>query len=501
MITLNNITITNKKDHRILIKNFNFTLNQGDKAVIIGEEGNGKSTLLKYIYDPHLLDSYCDHWGNQLGNPKKGYLAQETSEELLNYTVGEFLAYYEIFSSSNPDLWSINIDLGKFQMDQKLSTLSGGEKVKLRLMALLADDPDILLLDEPSNDLDMNTLEWLESFIKQTKCPVLFISHDETLIENTANVIIHIEQIKKKRECKYSIERMSYGDYVQLRFRGLQKQEMVARKQRENYKNQINRFGQIYNRDELIQDRNSTKLNNVKSIEKRLEKGKEEFIEIPDVEEAILFEFPDEIQIPNGKTIIEYSLEKLMIKQEEEDKILAEEIKLQVIGPERIGIIGNNGVGKTTLLKNIAEQLLQRTDIKAGYMSQNYDELVDYNMRPIEFLVTSGKKEDITKAFTYMGGMKFTREEMEHNIGELSGGQKAKLILLKMILDNCNVLILDEPTRNLSPLSNPVIRVALSEFKGTIISITHDRKYLDEVCTKIYKLTKTGLENCYSKWN
>ncbi|MDF2951733.1 MAG: hypothetical protein K0S18_1316, partial [Anaerocolumna sp.] len=254
-------------------------------------------------------------------------------------------------------------------------------------------------------------------------------------------------------------------------------------------------------RDELTQDRNSTKLNNVKSIEKRLEKGKEEFIEIPDVEEAILFEFPAEIQIPNGKTIIEYFLEKLMIKQEEEDKILAEEIKLQVIGPERIGIIGNNGVGKTTLLKNIAEQLLQRTDIKAGYMSQNYDELVDYNMRPIEFLVTSGKKEDITKAFTYMGGMKFTREEMEHNIGELSGGQKAKLILLKMILDNCNVLILDEPTRNLSPLSNPVIREALSEFKGAIISITHDRKYLDEVCTKIYKLTKTGLENCYSKWN
>jgi ATPase subunit of ABC transporter with duplicated ATPase domains len=501
MITLNNVTISNKKDHRILVKNFNFTLNPGDKAVIIGEEGNGKSTLLKYIYNPHLLDPYCDYTGNQLGTPKKGYLAQEISEDLLEYTVGEFLSHFEIYTSSNSDIWTMNLDLGKFSMEQKISTLSGGEKVKLRLMALLAEEPDILLLDEPTNDLDMNTLEWLENFINHSKCPILYVSHDETLIENTANIIIHMEQLKKKRECRYTIERMSYADYVNTRLKGLEKQEMVARKQRENYKSQMTRFQQVYNRDELVQDRNSTKLNNVKSMEKRIEKGREDFLEIPDVEEAILFGFPTEIEIPNGKTIIDYSLDKLKIEQDEKEKILAEGIHLQVMGPERIAIIGNNGIGKTTFLRKVAEELLKRSDIKAGYMSQNYDELLDFDKRPIEFLVSSGQKEDITKAFTYMGGMKFTRDEMEHKIGELSGGQKAKLILLKMILEGCNVLILDEPTRNLSPLSNPVIRGALSEFGGTIISITHDRKYIGEVCTQVYELTKTGLLKCDSKWN
>lgn len=126
-------------------------------------------------------------------------------------------------------------------------------------------------------------------------------------------------------------------------------------------------------------------------------------------------------------------------------------------------------------------------------MSQNYEDILSYYDKVINFITPSSKKEDITKARMYLGNMNFTREEMEGKITELSNGTKAKLILMKLVLEKCNVLLLDEPTRNVSPLSNPVIRKVLKEFKGTIISVSHDRKYIEEVIDKIYKLTPNGL--------
>ena len=504
MLDIKNVTISKKEDNRLLVKDFNFTLNQGDKAVMIGEEGNGKSTLLKFIYDKNLIDDYCDYSGQILGGSKLGYLEQEMDEKWQNSSVADFLSEVDIYSCSDPSIWTMNIDASLFSSAQLMKTLSGGEKVKIRLIKLLAEEPDVLLMDEPTNDLDISTLEWLEDFINHSKCPILFVSHDEAMIENTANVIIHLEQVKRKTEPKYTISYMGYEEYVEKRLSGLQKQEMVARKQREDYKKQMQRWQQIYNKVDNRQDTISRgnpaggrllkkKMKNLLSQEKRIEKKAEEFLEIPDVEEAILFDFPDDVQIPNGKKVLEYSIDALKINRDGEEAVLAENIFLRVTGPEHVAIIGDNGIGKTTFLHEVAKELLERKDIKAGYMPQNYEELLDYNMFPVDFLVTSGEKEDITKAFTFMGGMKFTREEMEHRIGELSGGQKAKLILLKLILDGCNVLILDEPTRNLSPLSNPVIRGVLAQYNGTIISVTHDRKYMEEVATIIYELTKTGL--------
>lgn len=177
------------------------------------------------------------------------------------------------------------------------------------------------------------------------------------------------------------------------------------------------------------------------------------------------------------------------------DRVLARDVNLTVVGPEHIGIIGRNGTGKTTLLRAIAEELLRRTDLKAGYMPQNYHDLLDTEMTPIGFLTRngSGSKEELTEARTLLGCMRYTHEEMTGRIGSLSGGQKAKLLYLDMILGGCNVLILDEPTRNFTPLSNPVIRKTLVEFGGAIISSTHDRKFLNEVCDKVYRLTAEGL--------
>ncbi|MBR4795025.1 MAG: ABC-F family ATP-binding cassette domain-containing protein, partial [Lachnospiraceae bacterium] len=167
---------------------------------------------------------------------------------------------------------------------------------------------------------------------------------------------------------------------------------------------------------------------------------------------------------------------------------------LRVRGPEKICIIGNNGAGKTTLLRKMADELLTRKDIKAEYMPQNYEDMLDLDITPVEFLDSTGDKEIRTRIRTYLGSLKYTADEMEHPIRELSGGQKAKVLLLKMSMSGANVLILDEPTRNFSPLSGPVIRKMIAAFPGAVISISHDRKYIEEVCEKTYTLTENGLE-------
>ena len=162
-------------------------------------------------------------------------------------------------------------------------------------------------------------------------------------------------------------------------------------------------------------------------------------------------------------------------------------------GNEKICITGKNGAGKTTLMKQLAAELLERSDLFAAYMPQNYEEQLPMNRTPLEYLAETGEKEELTKIRTCLGSMKYTSDEMEHLISELSGGQKAKLLLLKMSLSGANVLILDEPTRNFSPLSNPMIRSILKQFGGAVISISHDRKYIREVCDTVYELTEAGL--------
>lgn len=141
----------------------------------------------------------------------------------------------------------------------------------------------------------------------------------------------------------------------------------------------------------------------------------------------------------------------------------------------------------------MAEQLLSRTDVRACYMPQNYEDLLEPDRTPVDFLSVTGDKEETTRIRTYLGSMKYTVDEMNAPMSELSGGQKAKVLLLKLSLSGADVLILDEPTRNFSPLSGPVIRAILRQYRGAILSISHDRKYIEEVCTAVYQLTPGGL--------
>ena len=511
MLQIKDLTITHKKDLRIILDNFNMVLNNGDKAVIIGEEGNGKSTLMKWIFDPEIVDDYAECNGVRVtGGEILGYLPQELPDADKTKTLYEYFSEATLFFDKNPKELSemaseFHVPAEFFYSDQIMGSLSGGEKVKAQLMRLLMDNPTVLLLDEPSNDIDISTLELLENLINSWMHIVLYISHDETLIENTANVIIHLEQIMRKTKSRYTIVKDNYKNYITRRADNFERQEQQALNDRREKKIRDEKFRRIMQSVDSAQtniskgDRDmiarllKKKMHTVKSMEKRFEREDENMAEMPEQEEAIFFKLGDkDAKMPAGKTVIEYSLDELQTP--DGSKTLTRDIFLRVRGPEKICIIGTNGVGKTTLLKKIADELLSRTDIRAQYMPQNYEELLDLDVTPVEFLDDTGDKAIRTRIRTYLGSLKYTADEMDHPIKELSGGQKAKVLLLKMSLSDANVLILDEPTRNFSPLSGPVIRNMIASFPGAVISISHDRKYIDEVCTKTYTLTEEGLK-------
>ena len=511
MLQIKDLTITHLKDLRIILDKFNMVLNDGDKAVIIGEEGNGKSTLMKWIYDPNLAEAYTECSGERItGGESLGYLPQELNECDRVKTLYEYFSEGTLFFDKTPKELSemasqFQVPSEFFYSDQIMGSLSGGEKVKAQLMRLLMDEPTVLLMDEPSNDIDIGTLELLENLIKDWKHIVLYISHDETLIENTANVIIHLEQIMRKTKSRYTIVKDNYENYIKRRTDNFQRQEQQALSDRREKKIRDEKFRRVYDsvdhaltyiskgaRDAPGKNLKD-KMHTVKAMGKRFEKMDENMTEMPEQEEAIFFKLGNEAaKMPAGKTVIEYSLDEL--RTPDGGKELSHDIFLRVRGPEKICIVGTNGVGKTTLLKKMADELLSRKDIRAQYMPQNYEDMLDLDATPVEYLDDTGDKAVRTRIRTYLGSLKYTPDEMDHPIRELSGGQKAKVLLLKMSLSDANVLVLDEPTRNFSPLSGPVIRKMIASFPGAVISISHDRKYIDEVCTKVYTLTEEGLK-------
>ena len=514
MLQVRKLHIAMKKDLRELVRDFTFALNPGDKAAIIGEEGNGKSTLLKLIYDENLVEGYVEWSGAiQKDGMILGYLSQELPEEDRDKTAYEFCCGEEAFLDSSPKevadaAAKLRFPADLFYSDRKMGTFSGGEKVKLRMALLTLRRPDCYLLDEPSNDLDIETLEWLESFIRECPQPVLYISHDEMLLENTANVIIHLEQLRRKTLPRYTVARMGYRRYVEERLSKFAHQEQVAKKEREEERKRQEKLRKIeqkvqhqldniaYSDRDHVGKMLKKKMKSVKSMEHRFDREREDMTEFPDSEEAILVGFGPDTAVPGGKTVVDFTLPRL----EAGGELLAQNIRLYVRGAEHVCIIGNNGAGKTTLLRQIANELLPRRDLKAAYMPQDYGETVDQGQTPVEFLAKSGEKEELTRVKTYLGSMKYTPEEQGHSIAELSGGQKAKLFFLKMILDGANVLVLDEPTRNFSPLSGPVIRGILRDFPGCIISVSHDRRYIGEACGTLYRMTPGGLVEEENVW-
>ncbi|MCM1308699.1 MAG: ATP-binding cassette domain-containing protein [Butyrivibrio sp.] len=510
MLQIKNLTVRHKKDYRILLEDFSLCVNKGDKCALIGEEGNGKSTLLKLIYSPEAAESYVEYEGEITRSGERiGYLPQELPENVRGAAVLEYMSeadgFYEAdFGELAALCRKMDFDADRLYSDEPLGALSGGEKIKVQLIRLLLCKPTLLLLDEPSNDLDIGTLVYLEGFIRDIDIPVLYVSHDETLLERTANMIVHIEQLRRKSVPRHTVVRTNYGDYISKRKLLFDKQEQEAKSERREYEKQQEKFRRIQQRVEhelntvSRQDPHGGALlkktmHRVKAYEARFETEFENMTELPEYEEAIFAKLGSAAALPNGKTVLDFSSEKLYApRQGSSPLLLAQNLRLFVRGPEHICITGKNDCGKTTLMRLFARELLQRTDIKAAYMPQNYDELLDPKQTAIDFL-SDGSRDGVSLVRTYLGSLKFTADEMTRPIGELSGGQRAKVLLLHLCVSDSNVLLLDEPSRNFSPLSNHVIRRMLAAYKGAIISVSHDRKFISEVCGKVYELTADGL--------
>lgn len=497
MLEIKNLKIENHE--QAILDQVSFILHNHDKLAIIGEEGDGKSTLLKAIMG---LCTYATVTGTINTHGKRlGYLKQTMSEHDFELSVFHYLFcdmddYYQKIDLFYHICQQLDWDLDIFT-PLLVKDLSGGEKVKLQLCRILLTEPEILLLDEPTNDLDLETLSWLEQFINNNSRPILFVSHDELFLEHTANCILHLERIHKKEIPKATFTRCNYLTYVTSRIRMLQKTNRVAHSEQRKQKQQEAKLHQIMNKVEYQQETISRsnphggrllkkKMKNLKAQERKLES--KTITEVPDVEEAISFFFP-EVYLPKDKVILQLSLEVLKV----ENHVLSHSIELEVRGPKHIVITGKNGVGKTTLLKYILKVLKDRTDIKVGYMPQHYDEILSSFDTPISFLLEHQSHIPVSTVRQWMGNMNLKREEMVGDMTKLSGGSKAKLCLLKLMVESCDVLLLDEPTRNVSPLSNPVIRKALKQYKGCIISISHDRKYIEEVADNVYLLEIDGI--------
>ena len=372
--------------------------------------------------------------------------------------------------------------------------------MKLRLARVLAAEPDVLLLDEPTNDLDLSALEWLEDFLLGCGKPALFVSHDEALLERCSTMVLHLELLRRKTLPRSTVSRLPYGEYVAARSRAIARQEQISRKERAEFDERMERFRRIRQQVEhdqaalTRQDPHSgrllkKKMHAVQSMGRRFEREREALTALPELEEPVFLTFPQSASVPRGKRVLSLEVPVLAAGGRE----LAENVRLELFGPEKVCIAGPNGAGKTTLLRIIARELLARRDIRAAYMPQDYAEAVDMSKTPVELLNASGSRAEETRVRELLGSLRYTSDEMARPAGELSGGQRAKLLLSALALSGANVLVLDEPTRNLSPLSGPVLRRALRAFPGAVIAVSHDRKFICEVCSRALLLTPEGL--------
>ncbi len=507
MLQIRHLTLIHRGDLRTILDDFSLTVQRGDRVVIIGEEGNGKSTLLRWIFDPALVEDYIDARGTRTTSGEKlVYLPQELPAADRGLPVWDWLNQQDFFANADPGEIArtssrLRVPQDLFYSDQPMGTLSGGERIKVQMAALLAQQPDILLLDEPSNDIDIEMLLWLEEQIRSFAGAVLFISHDETLIERTANRVVLLEQLRRKTLPRATVANVPFLTFRREREEAFEKQARLAGSERREEKKAMERFRRI---EQTVEHQQATvsrqdphggfllkrRMAKVKALERRYEREHEEMTDYPEQESAITIRFDLQAPMPAGKTVLDLRLPELKAP---DGRLLARDIALKVRGPQKIALIGRNGAGKTTLLRLIADRLLADPTVRACYMPQNYEDLLIADLTPIDFLAPSGSKEDVTRVRTYLGSMKYTADEMLHPISELSGGQKAKILLLSMSLTAADVLILDEPTRNFSPLSGPEIRRIIKDFPGAVISVSHDRRFLREVCDQVYELTKDGL--------
>lgn len=501
MIKINHLTITQNKDLRDLISNLNISIQDGEKVAIIGEEGNGKSTLLRTLMGEKLAD-FSIRGEIQSDLQSLAYIPQHLPEELKKKSLHDYffldsadLDYSILYRLAE----EMHFDSDRFASNQEIGSLSGGEALKIQLIHELAKPFDILFLDEPSNDLDLETIDWLKDQIQKIRQTVIFISHDEDFLSETADTIVHLRLVKHRKEAETLVEHLDYDRYSEQRKANFARQSQRAANDQRAYDKTMEKHRRVKQNVEtaLRSTKDSTagrllakKMKTVLSQEKRFEKEAQSMTQKPLEEEQIQLFFSDIEPLATSKVLVRLENETLSIGE----RVLAQGLQLTVRGQDKIGIIGPNGVGKSTLLAKLHQLLSGKREISLGFMPQDYQETLNLDLSPVEFLNQTGHKEELQKIQSHLASLNFSYPEMHHRIHSLSGGQQGKLLLLNLVLRKPNFLLLDEPTRNFSPTSQPEIRKLFATYPGGLVTVSHDRRFLKEVCTNIYRLTEHGLE-------
>ena len=507
-----------------ILENVNFTVNEYDKIGIIGVNGTGKTTLFKIISGIYGYDSGDIYTSKDC---EIGYLEQNTnfysentileealevfkdviemekylrdlehkiSEESSNTNsttleklMNEYSNKLEAFSDMNgygykSEAKGVLKGLGfsDEDMDKPISILSGGEKTRVLLGKLLLKKPTLLLLDEPTNHLDSEAIEWLEVFLKQYKGTVILISHDRYFLDQVVNRIFEIHNKKLKT---YN---GNYSDFIkasaiekELELKKFEDQQKDIKKQEKSIE-RLKAFGR------------EKHLKRARSKEKALAK-----VDVLDKPEA--YRKKAKIEFNPSVTSGNDVLQLRDISMGYGERILFKDLNLDIYRGEKVALIGANGIGKSTLFKIIMNEITPLSgDIKFGtnvnvsYFHQEQKTL-NLDNTIIDEIWEDNKQLTQTSLRTMLGAFLFEGEEVFKKISTLSGGERARVAILKLILSNANLLLLDEPTNHLDIDSKEVLEEALSSYTGTIFTISHDRYFLNTVVDKVLVLDENGI--------
>lgn len=488
MLHIKNLSITNHNTQILIIDKLNLSLDKGDKLALIGEEGSGKSSFIKAIFYSAL--DYASVEFDFLSTGICTYVAQEIvySGSVLSYLqIEDYVLFYNLMDGFGLE--------DSIRMREDFNTLSGGEKTKLALIKSFMNPVDLMILDEPTNNLDLKSIYFLETLCQRYEGTLIFSSHDTRFVENLANKIYHFENINRRRENKQTFYNCSYNEFLVARSSRIDQQRrtyeagrkeiaIASQKYERVHDNVHHALNTISRQAPQVAKNLKDKMRQVKSVEKKIQKKKDSLRKPDSYETAARFTLEVE-PVHTKKEVVNLELPYLKIG----DIILTDKIKLKLNGPKKIAIIGSNGVGKTTLIKKI----MDNTSLQYAYMPQNYEDVIDVKLNAIELLCDIKIKEEQTKAMTYLGSLNFSYEEMHLAFEELSGGQKAKVFFAVMSLNKTELLILDEPTRNISSLSMNTLIQEIKKFRGAIILVTHDRTLLESGLDCIYELDSSGL--------
>lgn len=520
MILLQTSKLTKLYSGTPILENVQFEVKKGERIAVVGRNGAGKSTLLKMIADEIDFDS------GEIHKPQSvvlGYFAQSSHvnsddtiynemlkvfeetiklkgqlEELSIKMAEEdpsseqYLKIIEHYQNLNHrfELMSgytyeseINNILNRFKFneigfDQKISNLSGGQKTRLALAKLLLQKPDVLILDEPTNHLDIDTIEWLEGYLKKYSGAVVIVSHDRYFIDQIATTVYEIEY----RKCtKYKGNYSDYMDQKAVSYASLMKQYEKQQKE-------------ISKMEDFI-SRNIVRASTTKRAQSRRKLlDKMERIEIPKInDKSIGITF--EIDRRSGNDVLK--VEDLTVGYE--DQVISNHLDFHLNRLDRVALIGPNGIGKSTILKTVAGDLPKISgeiyygkSLDMGYFDQEQANLTSNNtvLNEVWNCFPTRLEKDIR---TLLGNFLFTGDDVFKTVNQLSGGEKVRLTLCKLMLEKNNFLLLDEPTNHLDIDSKEMLELSLEDYEGTVFFISHDRYFIDKIATRILEVTPEGV--------